>query len=235
MGTLTTWFRRNTVESPCETFAFWMLQRRGPEKSGPFRLWRASISVPLDLQAGTRTMPRPEAPTIAVAIRTFGNSRSHEGLRVKAGTRFAIGKALDGLPLLTDARFKALRDAGLVRGINDADLVAAPGARALAQNVRYAEQGPGVAQNLEAEANEKKASEVAPTAARPTNSREKSRRRTQETEPPAPAPLTNSSLQKHATSGRRGSKTGAILSSSSSPEDQALKPLTSRQRGTRRG
>jgi hypothetical protein len=49
---------------------------------------------------------------IAEITRTYGGV---EGRRIKAGTRFAIGKAVDGLPTLTRTRFTQLVDAGLAR------------------------------------------------------------------------------------------------------------------------
>ncbi len=49
---------------------------------------------------------------IAEITRTYGGL---EGRRVKAGTRFSIGKATQGLPVITQARFTQLRDAGLAR------------------------------------------------------------------------------------------------------------------------
>lgn len=49
---------------------------------------------------------------IAEITRTYGGL---EGRRVKAGTRFAIGKPAGGLEAITQARFTQLRDAGLAR------------------------------------------------------------------------------------------------------------------------
>lgn len=49
---------------------------------------------------------------IAEITRTYGGL---EGRRVKAGTRFAIGKAVEGLPQISRTRFTQLVDAGLAR------------------------------------------------------------------------------------------------------------------------
>jgi hypothetical protein len=49
---------------------------------------------------------------IAEITRTYGGL---EGRRVKAGTRFAVGQASDGLPTITKSRFQQLKDAGLAR------------------------------------------------------------------------------------------------------------------------
>lgn len=49
---------------------------------------------------------------IAEITRTYGGL---EGRRVKAGTRFAIGKSTEGLPVITKTRFIQLTDAGLAR------------------------------------------------------------------------------------------------------------------------
>lgn len=59
---------------------------------------------------------------IAEITRTYGGL---EGRRVKAGTRFAIGKATGGLEAITQARFTQLRDAGLAR-VFEGDAAAAP-------------------------------------------------------------------------------------------------------------
>jgi hypothetical protein len=49
---------------------------------------------------------------IAEITRTYGGL---EGRRVKAGTRYAVGKSSDGLPTITKTRFEQLKQAGLAR------------------------------------------------------------------------------------------------------------------------
>lgn len=58
---------------------------------------------------------------IAEITRTYGGL---EGRRVKIGTRFAIGSAVEGLVTITTARFTQLKDAGLAR---EYDPAAKPG------------------------------------------------------------------------------------------------------------
>lgn len=52
------------------------------------------------------------ADIIAEITRTYGGL---EGRRVKAGTRYAVGKGVEGLPIITKARFEQLKIAGLAR------------------------------------------------------------------------------------------------------------------------
>jgi hypothetical protein len=171
--------------------------------------------------------------TIAVAIKTFGNNKSFEGLRVKAGQRFAIGKEQGGLPVMSPQRFQQLKSAGLVRGLDDADLKAAPGAASFRAHVRYAEQGQAGAMPAEQGSVRLTPSTRAPAKegealpARPTT-RAGSRKRTQQKDPPAPGPSNETAAA------QAGSQTGAGSPESSSQADQASTPSTFKPRGTRR-
>lgn len=60
---------------------------------------------------------------IAVVTRTY---QGLEGHRVKAGTRFAIGRELHGLPVITKARFQTLLQSKLVRPFGSEDTVEQP-------------------------------------------------------------------------------------------------------------
>lgn len=63
-------------------------------------------------------------PDIAVVTKTYGGL---EGRRVNAGTRFAVGKAKDGLMTITPTRYLALAKSKLVRPFDKAtDGEAAP-------------------------------------------------------------------------------------------------------------
>lgn len=155
-------------------------------------------------------------PQIAVAVRTFGNSNSFEGLRVKAGTRFAVGAPQGGLKQITVARYQQLKAQGLMRGLEEADAKAAPAAdMRTKQRPTMRPLSP-----LKADAKE-------PAVRRPSP-REAARRK-QQAEPPAPRPLNT----KAAVQG--GSPAGTDAPASSSAADPALNTLTSKPRGTRRG
>lgn len=187
---------------------------------------------------------KPETATIAVAVKTFGNNKSFEGLRVKAGQRFAIEKAQGGLPVMSLARFNSLKSAGLVRGLGELDMLAAPGKREFRNHVVYAHQGEVAEANRKAvdakPDGEKKAATrarkavtkapAAPGEVPPKRDtvRAASKKKTQESEPPAPSRITGRGNP-------TGSRTGAATPESSSP---AVLPVTSssfQKRGTRRG
>jgi hypothetical protein len=80
-------------------------------------------------------------PDIVVVTKTY---MGQEGSRVKAGTRFAVGKSRDGLVAITQQRFQALREARLVRPWGGAEDTAA------VDRVRYPNDkaGAGLAQNV---------------------------------------------------------------------------------------
>ena len=166
-------------------------------------------------------------PEIAVAIRTFGNSKMHEGVRVKAGTKFAVGKPQGGLPLLTYARFRQLVQGKLVRPLTPEDAAAAPAAKDPTKprsRAVHEEVGAQIEANREAEQAEAKPK-------RPTQSaRAASRRRTQDPEPPAPVPLNSKAKAAVPT----GSPNGTEPQPSSSPEAPPSNSSTSRPRGRRR-
>ncbi len=66
-----------------------------------------------------------DRPEIAVVTKTYSGQEGH---RVKAGTRFAVGKEKGGLPVLSNARYQALRDQKLVKPFGAEDAKVAPGA-----------------------------------------------------------------------------------------------------------
>ncbi len=142
-----------------------------------------------------------DRPDIGVIRKTY---QGIEGERVKAGTKFAIGKEKDGLAVMSNARFQELCRLKIARPFNSTeDGKAAPSAGPLDKVVTTL-QGPG-----------------GPV---PRARRQAARARLkQDDAPPAPT-------KKVAPS---GSQTGKAAPSSSSPEDQAPKPSTSRSRGTR--
>jgi hypothetical protein len=60
---------------------------------------------------------------IAEVTRTYGGL---EGRRIKAGHRFAVGKAIDGLDQISRSRFQQLKDAGLAREWDPSGTAPAP-------------------------------------------------------------------------------------------------------------
>lgn len=181
------------------------------------------------------TKTKPETPTIAVAVKSFGNSKSFEGLRVKAGQRFAIDKPQGGLPVMSMARFNSLKNTGLVRALGDLDKMAAPEKLAFRSHVQYAHQGEAMAKAAaegEGKSLTKRKATGAPAKAgqKPAaraSIRTASKKRTQVENPAAPSLITG---QANPT----GSQTGGETSESSSP---AARPVTSssfQKRGNRR-
>lgn len=144
-----------------------------------------------------------DRPDVCVVRKTY---QGKEGLRVKEGTRFAVGKEKDGLPVLDNARYQALLQQKLVRPLGPQDAKAAPGARPLEPK------------------------EIPPTTLTgaggklPRARRQAARARLKQDEsPPAPKKM----------GGPSGSPTGEASPSASSPEGQASSSSTSRRRGTR--
>jgi hypothetical protein len=137
---------------------------------------------------------------IAVVTKTY---QGLEGSRVKAGTRFAVGKAQGGLPLITNARYEALKAGKLVRPLDDADLKAGP-RRPLERRRVVLEEGPGASRKPAREIRNKVRARLAGEK--------------QSDAPEGPKQLKGP---------RNGSQTGPETSASSSPEDQASKTLTS--------
>lgn len=172
-------------------------------------------------------------PEIAVATRTFGNSKMQEGIRVKAGTRFAVEKPSGDLKVITSARYKQLFFAGLVRPLGDQDAAAAPAARP--QEARVGEE---IASREEAE-KAAKANAAAAKGPRPSQRaaavREAAVKRSLDPEPPAPKRLENPAKPSD-TSVPNGSPNGTTPPASSSPAVPASNssPITSRPRGRRR-
>lgn len=175
----------------------------------------------------------PNNPDIAVAARTFGNSKSLEGLRVKAGTRFAIGKPIDGLQVITVARYNALRQVGLVRPLNETDTQAAPAARA--SRARYTETAEQIEANDKAEAAAEKPKTITSETMRRPSARAAARRRTQEPDPPAPRRL--SPPKSPSVDAPAGSQNGnpAPASSSAAGPASSTSSTSSKPRGRRRG
>lgn len=151
-----------------------------------------------------------ERSDIAQITRTYGGA---EGPRVKAGTRFAIGKVIEGMRTITEARFRQLKGSGLARYF-DPSAPAAPAARP-----NYA------APQLTAAPREVGNK---PTAKKKgmAEARQASRRKTQDEEPEDPKPISTQSL--------RGSQTGPAAPAPSSQAGRQSKPSTSTQRGQRR-
>jgi len=151
-----------------------------------------------------------ERTDIAQITRTYGGL---EGPRIKAGTRFAIGKNIEGLRTVSEARFRQLKGTGLAR-YYDPNAPAAPAARpnyaapTLTAAPKEVGTNPG----------KKKAGMAA--------ARQASRRKTQEEEPADPQPISTQSL--------RGSQTGREAPSPSSQVARQSSTATSRQRGNRR-
>jgi hypothetical protein len=180
-------------------------------------------------------------PEIAVAIRTFGNNKSHEGVRVKAGTRFAVGKPAGDLKLITAARYRALASQRLVAAWDPKNERAIQVDTSRAGRPLYQEAVEQITTNRRAERLEKKAEAQKKAAARPTTpgsaTRAAARRRTQDPNPAAPQKLNvEDGANPQTAAVPRGSRTGAAPPSSSSPEDQAsnTSARNSKPRGTRR-
>jgi len=178
-------------------------------------------------------MARKEIPTIGVAVRSFGNERSYEGHRVKAGTRFAIETPIEGMTLMRLKRFESLERSGHVRVWGkELDLKAAPPARRAAyeQNAVLAQANADVEKGAA-----RPAKNLSPTI------RAAARRRAQAPDPPAPqrlnpAPASASSHQED--SAPTGSQTGqnpTVDAASSSQVAPLLKTSIFRRRGTRQG
>lgn len=150
-------------------------------------------------------MASPKSVEICVVAKTYGGA---EGQRVYAGTRFAVGKDVDGLKTITRARYDALRQNNIVRPLGEEDTVAAPG------RVRY---GADFIQKTEGEG-------TGVTLARNVRQAAKVRAR-QSDNPIPPAPLKP----------QRGSQTGAAKPSASSAAAPASSSSTSGSRGNRAG
>lgn len=138
---------------------------------------------------------------IAVVTKTY---QGVEGRRVKAGTRFAVGKDLDGMATISLARYQTLLRNKLVRPFGDKDRKPTPVARPL-ERPQTRMEGVG-----------------GPTA---RAERAASRARTRQPDEPAtPRQIKGPS---------NGSQTGPAASSASSPEGQASAKSPSTSRGTR--
>ena len=141
-----------------------------------------------------------EKVEIAVVTKTYAGQ---EGNRVKAGTRFAVGKEQGGLKVITKARYEALRAGRLVRPFGEEDTKEAPRyARPLARTLSPVDQGQ-TARKVRAE----------------------TRARLKQSDAPA-AP-------KQLSGPRAGSQTGGATSPSSSPEAPASGKSTSAKSGRR--
>lgn len=142
-----------------------------------------------------------DRPDICVVRKTYSGQ---EGERVKAGTRFAVGKEKGGLPVMSNARYLALLERKIVRPFSAEDGKAAPSAAPLEPATITTLQGP--------------------SGPGPRAKRQAARNRLkQDDNPPAPTKKADPA----------GSQTGKAAPSSSSPEGQAPGPSTSTRRGTR--
>ena len=169
-------------------------------------------------------MARDKDPEIAVAIRTFGNNKQNEGIRVKPGMRFAVGKPQAGMRLITIGRYRELAAKGLLRGFGEEDTKATPASAALTASRAGlpVDQKEGVKPITHA------------NMTRPSATREAVRKRaSQEKEPAAPARL--SPTIKTPTVAPAGSPDGKKKPPvSSSAADPASKPSPTTS-PTRRG
>jgi len=147
-------------------------------------------------------MPPAPAPTIAEVTRPYSGQ---EGFRVKAGTRLAVGKPVDGLKVITEDRYNQLLKSGLARpfGAQNGPLSQTPPPRYEGQIKPMALKPPANPQGVGQGA---------------------AKRRQQEAKPAEPRPLENPA----------GGETGAGVSASSSPADPASTKSTSKLRGARR-
>jgi hypothetical protein len=148
-----------------------------------------------------------KTPDIAVVRRTYNGVEGH---RVKAGTRFAVGKEQGGLPVITKPRYQALVGLGLIRPFGEEDTAAL---------VRPVRPLPRTVTTMEGTGG--------PTA---RSIRDAARRRVKQTDTPgAPKQLAGPKS-------KDGSRTGTAPASSSSPEAPASANVTSgslKRRGTR--
>jgi hypothetical protein len=142
---------------------------------------------------------------ICVVQRAYGGA---EGIRVKAGTRFAVGAKVDGMQTITKPRYNELLTRHLVRPLAEADQAAAPAARPTRRR-------PVVNQN----------DQSGPAPVTSESLRDITRRRSQDPAPPAPKEIIRP---------LSGSPDGTAKPSLSSPEAQASSSSTSTRRGRRR-
>lgn len=180
-------------------------------------------------------LPRPGAiPRIAVVRRTYGNRPGEgEGIRIKAGTKLAVGDKSGDLQVITVARYKQLRDGKLVTPFDNATDGAAvvKDDSTRAGRPMHEEQGAAIRGNKGQFAKKKAEAGAKPQPVRPTNLRAASRRRTQVVQDP-PAPEAISSAQP---SPPDGSQTGQSTPASSSPAGPLLNSSLFKKRGTRAG
>lgn len=152
-----------------------------------------------------------KVPDIAVVRRTYNGLEGH---RVKAGTRFAVGREQGGLKVITKARFQTLAQSGILRAFGDEDTKGPATVRPsppLARTVTTME-GPG-----------------GPSARK---IRDAVRKRTrQASEPGAPKQVKGPVNAQASTS--PGSQTGEGSASSVSLGDQAQNPSTPKRSGRR--
>lgn len=142
---------------------------------------------------------------ICVVQRAYGGA---EGVRVKAGTRFAIGAKVDGMQTITKPRYNELLVRHLVRALGEADQAAAPAARPTKRRPVINQNDPS-----------------GPAAVSSESLRDITRRRSQDPAPPAPKEIIRP---------LSGSPDGSEKPSLSSPEAQASSSSTSPRRGRRR-
>lgn len=154
---------------------------------------------------------------LAEVTRTYGGL---EGARVKAGTRFGVGKDYPGLRTITLGRYKQLQGQRLVKEVDGAGQ-AAPGATANLEPQGKPDRTPR--RGAEAPPPNKKEPDSQPPAR--SRVRARSRKRTQEEAPPEPRPLVRQQPGGHA---------GQAPASSSSPEVRQSGSVTLKQRGNRR-
>lgn len=171
-------------------------------------------------------------PEIAVATRTFGNSKMQEGLRVKAGTRFAVGKPQGGLQMITAARYRQLLAVRLVRPLGPEDAAAAPAADDPSRKRPIDSHAAEAIEKNEAEA--KANVEKPKEPMRRPSARAAARRRTQEPDPPAPRLIRPASQPAAAPVGSPNGSPAPASSSAAGPAS-STSATSSKPRGRRRG
>lgn len=144
-----------------------------------------------------------DQPEIAEITRTYGGM---EGRRIKAGTRLAIDKEIEGLQVISLGRYRQLVQAGLAR-----PWTGSPIPPSAAPRPAYAAAGQTVKQPIQTASRSVKQAQA------------KAAKRKNAEAPPEPRPLVNTA----------GGQTGPSASSSLSPEDQASKKASLGLRGTR--
>lgn len=149
-----------------------------------------------------------ERPEVVVVTKTYSGAEGH---RVKAGTRFAVGKEKGGLPVITAARYQALVVSKLVRPFGQGDAAAAPGAGPLPATITTLEGPAGKTVRATRQAHRSLAKQAESPAAPKQVSGPKNGSQTGADAPPASSAAAPQSDK--STSARRGTRRSASPSS----------------------